>query len=620
MPRSVVFFALFYLYFALQIDPRLLYHCCGLIDNFPSFYSGWDFCREFLAYPGGTVAYLSALLAQSFYYSWLGAAVVTGQAWAICWYTDNIVKSFGGRSWRGLRFLGPLLLLAIYSQYGFHFATTIGLLVALIATCLYLTFTPKRALHAGLFFVAISAVLYVAVGGPFLLFALLCVLHELLVRRRLKLGLLLLIVGAVLPYVAGVLLYQVRGHDAYFELLPWSWKITSRDASKIMVTAVYVLYAFLPATAGLLGLWNLAVAKRKPHSAARGPVGKQAKAAPQPRSVRTVLARIAEDRSGGALGLNVPTLVLVAAVVVTLLLYRNVGLRRIFRVDYLSRQRQWDQVIEIGRRSPYHYLVCHAVNRALFQTGQLGDAMFDFPQKSEALFLTRPGTEALWQKVDTCMDIGLMNQSENAATISVETFGERPLLLQRLATINMAKGNPSVARVFLRALEKVPFWGPSARDSLARLEKDPNCTDQAEIQQLRRVMLKTDFVRNADTLTLLLTENPANRMAYEYGMASLLLSKNLDEFVKIFNRYHPFNATRVPRHYTEALLLWRVLKKQPLDVPGQTIARETKLQLHEFLQALQQKGQSKTATKEGLQAALKGTYGNTYYFYFFFGS
>jgi hypothetical protein len=244
--------------------------------------------------------------------------------------------------------------------------------------------------------------------------------------------------------------------------------------------------------------------------------------------------------------------------------------------------------------------------------------MFDFPQQPEALFLTRRGTEALWQKVDTCMDIGLINQSENAATICVETFGERPLLLQRLATVNMVKGNLSVARVFLRALEKVPFWGATARDSLAQLAKDPNCSDNAEIQQLRRVMLKTDFVRNADTLTLLLTENPANRMAYEYGMASLLLSKNLEDFVKIFNRYHTLNATRIPRHYTEALLLWRVLKKQPLDVPGQTITRETKLQLHEFLQAIQQKGQSKPATKEGLRAALKGTYGNTYYYYYFF--
>jgi hypothetical protein len=36
-PRSVVFFVLFYLYFVFEIDLRLLYHCGGLIDNFPAF-------------------------------------------------------------------------------------------------------------------------------------------------------------------------------------------------------------------------------------------------------------------------------------------------------------------------------------------------------------------------------------------------------------------------------------------------------------------------------------------------------------------------------------------------------------------------------------------------------
>lgn len=92
----MAFFVLFYAYFALEVDVRLLYHCCGLIDNFPCFYRGWDFFRGFLAYPGGIVAYLSALPAQSFYYSWLGVAVVTGQAWAICWCTDRAIKAFGG--------------------------------------------------------------------------------------------------------------------------------------------------------------------------------------------------------------------------------------------------------------------------------------------------------------------------------------------------------------------------------------------------------------------------------------------------------------------------------------------------------------------------------------------
>ena len=101
---GLVFFMFFYLYFALEIDVRLLYHCGGVIDNFPAFYRGWDFFRGFLTYPGGIVEYFSDLLVQSFYYSWLGAAVVTGQAWVICLCSDYVVRSFGISGWRGLRF------------------------------------------------------------------------------------------------------------------------------------------------------------------------------------------------------------------------------------------------------------------------------------------------------------------------------------------------------------------------------------------------------------------------------------------------------------------------------------------------------------------------------------
>ncbi len=616
----MLFFALFFVYFAFEIDVRLLYHCCGLIDNFPSFYRGWDFFRGFLGYPGGIAAYLSAFLAQSFYYAWLGAATVTLQAWAICWCTDYTIRAFGGRRWRALRFVGPLLLLAVYSQYVFHFPTTIGFLIALAGFCLYVRLTPGNTTPAIAFYLLMSVVLYVVVGGPYLLFALLCGLYELLPRRRLQVALACLVVATALPYVVGNLIYRVRPHDAYLELSPLSWKVIRYSTAQIMIEAVYVLYLFVPLTVLGLGLWRLVFAREAGSSKTGPKLGKRKPSSAKSSRIRALLAGVGEDRSHGRLGLNLPTLALIVATAVTLLLYRDASLKQIYRVDYFARQKMWNRVLEVGRRCPYHYLICHAVDLALFHTNQLGERMFEFPQDPTALFLTRKGTEALWQKVDTCMDIGLLNQSENAATICLETFGERPLLLERLATINMAKGNVSTARVFLRALAKVPFWGSTARDKLAGLDEDPNCTQDAEIQHLRRIMLKTDFVRDADTLILLLTENPNNRMAYEYGLASLLLSRNLDGFVTMFAKYYPSGAGPLPRHYHEALLLARAIKRQPLDSDGLQFSKESRLELHEFLQALQQGRKDKGMTKEQLQSALKDRYGTTYYYYFFLGS
>ncbi|HPC93525.1 MAG TPA: DUF6057 family protein [Sedimentisphaerales bacterium] len=606
LPLSVVFFVAYYLYFALEIEPHLIYHGAGLIDNFPVFYWGWDFFAGFTTYPGGILEYLCAFLSQLFYYSWAGAAVVTAQAWLLCLSTDIAIRTLGLARWRGVRFLAPLVLLAIYSQYTFHLPETMGPLAAIAAFCLYLGLAPKQEVRAGLWFVAFSVAFYVPAGGPYLLLALLCGLAEILFRGRFRLGTAQFAIGAAIPLVLGVGFFGQRPHDAYLQLLPLSWKIRTLTSSELMREAVWAVILFLPFTLLVLGTARVLF----------GAVGSQRssrKARPSPglEAVRGAVEKLFGDPLRSTFGLNLRTAVLALATAATLLLYRDPKVKTLFEVDYLSHQQQWSKIIEIGRQTPYHYLVCHAVNRALFHLGRLGDEMFAFPQRPEALLLTR--AEAYWQKFDTCVDMGLTNQAQDALMVCIETYGERPLLLQRLARVNMIKGNLSTARVFLHALAKVPFWGRAARTTLARLDTDPGLSQDAMIQHWRSVKLAHDFVRDTDTLTLLLTENPGNRMAYEYGMASLLLSRNLDQFVQSVERWRPAAISQDARHYVEAILLHRTLKRQPIDVPGRTIPREAKIRLHEFFQLLQQHGKDKAEARE----ALRGRFGDTYYYYYF---
>ncbi|MBN2314200.1 MAG: hypothetical protein JXM79_09740 [Sedimentisphaerales bacterium] len=583
------FFIFFYIYLAFVIDLRLLYHGGGLLDNFPTFYTGWDFFEGFLTYPGGCVEYLSAFLAQSFYYSWLGSAVVIAQAWTIYFCTDYIIKMFGVSQLRGLRYFGPLLLLFLYSQYTFHFQTIMGLTVALAGFCIYLRFAPGSTLKVSLFFLVIFTFLYLMAGGSAFIFVLLCGLSEVLLRRRWFSGLVMLVSGAAIPFVLGYMMYDIRFLDAYSRLLPFSWQLLSRQSGRTLLPVVYALYLFLPLVLVIFGIWRLFFDK---HTLSKGWM------------------------NDNALSLIRRMFVLVGIVIVTSLLSYNSELKRSLRIDYYSRHKMWDKIIEIGRESPYQYFVCHAVNHALYRTGRLGDEMFSFPQHPTALFLTREGTDPVWQKFDTCLELGLVNQAENALSISVETFGERPLLLQRLALVNMVKGNTGTARVFLRTLEKVPFWSPVANDYLTRLENHPDLSKDSEIQSLRDVMLHTDYVGNADTLTLLMTENPHNQMAYMYGMAWLLLSKNLEGFVQKFNMYHPMNGLKIPRHFQEALLLYRFIKKQSPEVPDLSISEPIKLTFSEFSRAMQQYGQNKSVA----QAALKEKFGHTYFYYYFLGS
>ncbi len=476
--RGLVFFVLFYAYAAWGIDVRLLYHCGGLVDNFPCFYWGRDFLAGFLSVPGGTVEYVSALLAQSFHYSWLGAAVVTGQAWMLCARTDFVVKTLAVPHLRGLRFLGPLLLLAVYCQYGFPFLTTMGLLAAVLGLCLYMKLRTASIVRAAGFYLPLCLFLYVVAGGSSLVFVVLAGLYELLVRRRPGLGLAELAFGAAVPYGLGVVVYGTRVYDAYTRLSPLSWELLSHNTFRIMLPAIHILYLFLPILVVVVGLWRA----RRPRTEDRGPKTEDGEQKTAPSSVlRPLSSGICPPGSG--VGWDLPTLVLVGITAVVVLLCRAPAKKNLLQADYFSRQGRWTQVLKIGRRSPYQYTVCHAVDRALCRLERLGDEMFGFPQQPEALLLTDPSAEPVWQKFDVCLDLGLINQAENALLLCTETYGDRPLLLHRLATVNMIKGNVAAARVLLGALAKVPFWGSAAHRDLKRLENDPNLSEDPEIKR-----------------------------------------------------------------------------------------------------------------------------------------
>jgi len=601
--RSVVFFVLFYLYLAFEVDLRLIYHGGGLIDNFPTFYWGWDFLIQYLAYPGGMVQYASAFLAQLFYYSWAGAAVVTCQAWLIWLGTDVYLKAVAARRLRWIRFIGPLVLAAIYSQYTFHLPMTVAFTAALLGACLFLRFAPQAAVPRGLCFLVLSVVLYAGAGGAFLLFAFLCGAAEIVFGRQYRRGLLYWALGAALPCLLGVVVFGDRPADAYGRLLPWFWQTIHDGSSKRMLNAVVVLDACLPLAVSILGIWRfLSSGWRQPPPQARPARGghRLRRADPSPAKGAT-----------GALAWGLETAALAVLTAATLLIYHDSRQKNLFEVDYSCMHRMWSKVLDIGRRSPHHYLISHAIYRALYHTGQLGDSMFSYPPDAKALLLT--GKEVLWQKIDTCIDLGLMNEAENALTISVEVFGERPILLERLALVNMVKGNINPARVLLGALAKVPFWRTPAQDYLARIERDPNLSQDEEIQSLRALRLKRDSVKPIDIITQLLTENKKNRMAYEYGVAWLLLTKNLAGFAQSFNLYHDASAPSIPRHHEEAILLCKTLKQGGVDLRGQSVSQETLNRLAAFTKAIRPYGKDAAAAR----AALKEDFGDSYFYYFF---
>ncbi len=141
--QEALVFSLLYLWLWQVVEPHLIFHGAGSITNFPSFYTTWRFFLEHTAYPGGLTEYLSAFLSQLFYRSWLGATVVTLQAWGFCLCIAYLLDATGLGALRVLRYVPAMLLLVIYGKYTYHFPTTLALLIALGLACLVIA-TAKR--------------------------------------------------------------------------------------------------------------------------------------------------------------------------------------------------------------------------------------------------------------------------------------------------------------------------------------------------------------------------------------------------------------------------------------------------------------------------------------------
>jgi len=606
--RSLLFFILFYLYLWLEVDLRLIYHSGETITNFPVFYRTWAFFRELAPYPGGLVEYLSAILSQSFYIGWAGALVVTLQAWLICVCTDHLLKAINTSSFRWLRFVPPILLLITYTQYTYHFVTTMALLVALLFVCLYLRVAPKGRLPRLMVFLVLSIILYAIAGGAYLLFAVLCVNYELFFRRRWQMAVVCLLSAAGITYVTGVFIFGVSIAEAFSDLLPFSHKILTYEARRRMVKIVYILYLLLPLTALGLGLWRI-------------PAKKKVKKKPRHKSTKPGTKILSWYTGAPLLRWIIESCLLFVIAGTVVFSSHDNELKTMLEADYYAYHRMWPQVLQAFHRHPNSLFIVHAVNRALYHTGRLGSDMFAYPQHPDTLFLTsKKRFAAFWKKFDVYIDLGVMNLAESALTESLIRLGERPIILKRLALINMVKADSGAARVYLGALSKTLFHADWANKYLSRLDSDPNLSMDDRIQHLRDMMMETDYGFTnyvpERILLALLQKNRYNRMAFEYLMAWYLLTSQLDKFVQNLDRLDDFDYSEIPRHYEEAILIYEVLTGRKVDLNGRQISHKTYQRARGF-SSISNRFRSSNEMTAMLETA--PYFGDTYFFYYNFG-
>ena len=575
--RDVVFFAGFFLYVWKGIRPELY---CQF--NEPVFSFDSRYLSEFFHYPAGILQLVSDFFSQFYLLPWLGAVIITGIAAGITVTTrkisDSIFKS------RSTHLFPAVFLLVLHNQFFHNLTVDIGILLVLLFFRLQLGMSPRNRQFRIAVFLSSSLCIYWSAGGYLMLFASLCGLHEILIRRRPMNALLYAGVAAFLPYIAATALSWVDMKKAYGSPLPF-------DIGYKPAVMPYLLVLYYPAM--ML----------------------------TPAIVRIFEAMVRRATSGLRFVLQAGFLF--GSGILLALTTADRGIQTMLRIDCCARSGRYEEVIRLARRkSSDHLLAAFHTNRALFHTGRLLDDMFSFPQKwwvNGLILSSKEAYEMPLRNSDVWLDLGHVNEAQHWAHEALATAGNTPWNCQRLAEIYILKGNPAAAEKCLLLLDKTLFFRGWAKRNRKFNDMNPPAETGGRFAEIRSRMVAEDFIVHTDfperDLEYIVDQNPANQMAFEYLIAHYLLMGLPDRLADRIGNLKFLHYTRLPRHFEEALLLHQVLNKMKPAGPGAyPFSRGTVLRFRDFQAALKRcQGRQDSGRSE-----LKRPFGDTYWYYYLF--
>jgi hypothetical protein len=575
-----VFFMAYFLYFAIFNRYLLAYQ-----EQIQLFRFDWNYFAGFLTKPGGLAKYTGAFFIQFYLSPLAGAFIITLAGIAAYALTGYIFRKYkiSGILWS---FVPALLFVALQSDYMFHFGYTLGLLLVLTFSAIYVSMQSVYIRYAFGFIGWLF--LYLAVGGFSLLATLICIIHELLFaksRYSLFTASGFALIAVLFPYLAYHLIYYIPIREAWFDSNIFTLRKFTIYFLLLFIAyfpLLLILIKILPADSGKTWFqpdWNQ----------------------------QTILAGI----------------IIIFAFAWGIKKYTfNSKISLFLEIDHHVQQANWDQVLKLASRSEEtNRLFLYYTNLSLYKTGHLGDRLFYYNQIGvPGLWLNREGDEiSLFLGGEIFYHLGYINEAYRWAFDAMVTNGQSPpRLLKQLVLTSLINGDLSVAEKYLNILDQSLFYRNWAKQYRNYLNNSDLLLRDPEIAENRHLLIHTDFIAGSNDsdigLKQLLENHPDNRMAFEYYMSSLLLDKNLVAFAANIGRIKDFGYKEIPVHYEEALLLYMGYAKKNVLPQDYGIHKTTVQRFKDYAKAYS----SLSGTPETAAKSIYKLYGNTYWFYFHF--
>lgn len=564
----------FYFYFLLFNKFHLYY-----LEQTQLFRFSADYFQTFTKKPGDLIFYLGEFLTQFFVHSGLASLIVTLLAAAISFLVYLNFRKIGVKSVL-ISLLPAILIAALHSSHIYKVGLSVGIVLVLLFLYTYLRISSEKLRY--LFGILGWMLLYYLCGALALYATIFLVLTEVLhfTEKARWIAIVVFIIGSVaIPFLGEKFLFIESGNDAWLYPLPISG-VTRTPLYLALLVLLIVLY------------FGVLVYRRF--------------------SGKEIVEVQVNYKS-----ITAACLVLAGGVVFIKYKAYDPKTEIFLGMDHCVQTGEWNKVLKLSHKyQGVNKLVLYYTNLALYKTGQMGDKMFDYPQRGIK------GLQLEWTRDEVTPFFGgeifyhlnYINEANRWAFESMVAKGLNPRSLKRLVLTNLINGQYKVAVKYLDLLDETMYYEDWSKKYRAYVD-DPSKIDQdSELAQKRHFLVKADFISLNLGLNELLQEHPDNRMAFEYLMATFLLNKDIKNFAANIYRLKELGYKEIPVNYEEALLFCMAYFKKDLVPEGYQIRNATIQRKNDYIAQIAQCG----GDRELAARKLYPQYGNTAWFYLHF--
>jgi hypothetical protein len=289
-------------------------------------------------------------------------------------------------------------------------------------------------------------------------------------------------------------------------------------------------------------------------------------------------------------------------------------------MEYYNRCRQFDKIIDMNRGTVSNYLYLCLLNLSLAEKGVLADSLFTFDQKGpQSLFIPMNNSQMSSMLLcDIYYAIGHTGATMNMAfEANISSPGSRTgRMLQRLVETNLIYGEYAVAEKYIALLEKSFYYRDWATGMRRYLYNDEAVMENPEFEKRKKSLPEANFLFPAQLqdkeLIPLSVSNPDNRTPIEYAGAMCLLTKDLDLFKELIDKYWGTEVlSALPLSFQEAVIVLNEGDSGSWKERGVSQPVITRFERYKRL-ILENKNNPRLAD------FVKKLYGDTYWYYFMF--